>query len=309
MNKSKVLLALTASALLGATRGNSQIDPQYRQNITNALMLNPAQAGANQHNEINVVGSAAWIGFEGAPRTFALSGNINMDNAFGIGVTAHADQAGPVRNLNLGFNLAKHVRLSNRWNLSIGLNANISSLDVALNTLGTTVNNDPLMNHHLSSGLRFNLGWGALAYSDHFYIGISQPRVLDVQFSNVNMADYIQSNGIIGYIGHNHKLFTNQKIKSFIMYRYIPGSPMYLDAGTTVSLNNVLDLGLIYQFNSAAGIFAGINITDDFYFGYTYSIPTTEIRTVTIQSHEVLLRYKLKSKHSKKSGNSARFFN
>jgi type IX secretion system PorP/SprF family membrane protein len=289
----------------------AQADPLYRQNQTNILMLNPAQAGSNEYNEINVLGSNSWVGFEGAPRTFAFSGNFNLNNGLGLGVTAFSDETGPVRHNNLGFNLAKHIKLNNHWKLSLGLKASVSSLNIDLTSLNTTVADDPLMQRQLSSGIRFDVGWGALAYSENFFVGVAQPRVLDIQFFDVDMVDYIESKGIIAYAGHNHKIKNQYDIRSFIMYRYIPGNPLFLDAGSTISITKTIDLGAIYQLNSAVGAFFGLNVSENLYFGYTYSYPTSKINRISIQSHEVLLRFKFNNDVSKNNNRfvGPRFFN
>lgn len=289
----------------------AQADPLYRQNQTNIIMLNPAQAGANQQNEINVLGSNSWLGFEGAPRTFALSGNFNLNKGMGLGITAFSDETGPVRHNNLGFNLAKHIKLNMNWKLSLGLKASVSSLNIDLTSLNTTVSNDPSMQRQLSSGIRFDVGWGALAYSENFFIGLAQPRVLDVQFFDTDMVDYIESKGVIAYAGHNHKIKDRYDIRSFVMYRYIPGNPLFLDAGSTISLTKTFDLGAIYQLNSAVGAFLGLNVSESLYFGYTYSYPTSNINRISVQSHELLLRIKLSNDLSKNNSRfvGPRFFN
>lgn len=289
----------------------AQADPLYRQNQTNILMLNPAQSGANDYNEINVLGSTSWVGFEGAPRTFAMSANFNLKESIGLGVTAFSDETGPARHNNVGLNLAKHINLNKQWRLSLGLKASVSSLNIDLQSLNTTVANDPLMQKNLSSGLRFDVGWGGLAYSENFFIGVSQPRVLDIQFFDANMVDYIESKGLIAYAGHSHTIKDKHAIRSFLMYRYIPGNPMFLDLGTTVSLTKTIDFGGIYQLNSALGAFLGLNVSDNLYFGYTYSYPTTKLNRISIQSHEVLLRIKLNDNFSKDRNRfvGPRFFN
>lgn len=289
----------------------AQADPLYRQNQTNIIMLNPAQAGANEFNEINILGSNSWVGFEGAPRTFAFSANFNMNKGIGLGVTGFSDETGPVGHNNLALNLSKHINLNSNWKLSLGLKGSVSSLNIDLTSLNTTVDNDPLMQRHLSSGIRFDVGWGALAYSKNFFVGLSQPRVIDIQFFDVEMVDYIESKGVIAYAGHNHKIKNKYDIRSFLMYRYIPGNPLFLDFGSTVSITKNIDVGAIYQLNSAVGAFFGLNINENLYFGYTYSYPTSKINRISVQSHEVLLRFKFNNdlKMNRNKFVSPRFFN
>ena len=94
-------------------------DPNYRQNQFNALMLNPAQAGANSYNDISTLANAQWGGFKGAPKTMTLSGNFNILKNFGLGATLLQDELGPVKTTQFSINGAYHLKLSNTWRLSL----------------------------------------------------------------------------------------------------------------------------------------------------------------------------------------------
>lgn len=307
--KATILCSSFLGLLLFSTNAISQADPLYRQNHTNSLLFNAAQAGANQYHEVNVLASNSWVGFEGAPRTYALSANFALKDGIGFGLTAFTDETGPARHNNLGLNIAKHININRDWKLSLGLKGGLSSLNVNLPALSTTVANDPLMQKELSSGMRLDMGWGLLAYSDNFFIGISQPRLFDVQFFAVDMADYIQSKGVIAYAGHNHKLNDRYGLRSFLMYRYVPNNPLFIDAGTTLTINNKMEVGMIYQLQSALGAFLGFHVNEQFFVGYTFSYPTSRISKVSTQSHEIILRYKFKSGFDNSKFVGPRFFN
>lgn len=307
--KNFILFATCAMLLLINQVGYAQADPLYRQNQTNAIMLNPAQAGANQFNEVNLTGQSTWAGFEGAPKTFAASANFKLDKGLGIAATAFTDQTGPVNHTNLGFNIAKHLKINKDWKLAVGLKTSISSLNVDLISLNTTVANDPLMQRQLSSGIRFDVAMGLLAHSENFYFGISQPRLMNINYFDVDMTNYVEAKGFVSYFGHNHKINDSYSIRSFVMYRHIPGNRLFLDFASTITLRDKIDLGLIYQFKSTTGIFAGININDNLYFGYTYSLPTSRIILASVQSHEFVLRFRFNQKNNSRAYTGARFFN
>ena len=161
-------------------------DPNYRQNQFNALMLNPAQAGANSYNDISTLANAQWGGFKGAPKTMTLSGNFNLLKNFGLGGTLLQDELGPVRSTQFAVNGAYHLKLNTAWTLSIGLRAIAGNTSVNLTELDITQPFDPDMLTNLSTGLTFNAGWGVLLYHKNFYLGVSQPRVGQTIFKNRN---------------------------------------------------------------------------------------------------------------------------
>jgi type IX secretion system PorP/SprF family membrane protein len=307
--KATIFCSTLSALFLFSANGLSQADPLYRQNHTNALLFNPAQAGANQHHEINALASNSWVGFEGAPRTYAVSGNFSLQNGIGLGFTAFTDQTGPAKHNNFGVNLAKHINLNQSWKLALGLKGGVTSLSVNLPGLSTTVGNDPLMQKELASGFRLDMGWGLLAYSKNFFFGVAQPRLFDVKFFEVDMVDYIQSKGVIAYAGHNHEINETYGIRSFLMYRHVPRNPLFLDFGTTLTINKKMEVGMIYQLKSAVGAFLGAHVNPQLFIGYTYSYPTSRISNISVQSHEIVLRFKFKSGAENSNFVGPRFFN
>jgi type IX secretion system PorP/SprF family membrane protein len=307
--KTTIFCTTLSALLLFSLGGHSQADPLFRQNHTNSLLFNPAQAGVNNFHEVNILASNSWVGFEGAPRTYALSGNFSLKDGLGIGITAFTDETGPARHNNLGVNLAKHINISKSWKLALGLKGGVTSLNVNLPALSTTVANDPLMQKELISGMRLDMGWGLLAYNENYFVGVSQPRLFDVKFFAVDMADYIQTRGVVAYAGHFHKLNEKYDLRSFLMYRHIPNNPLFLDLGTTLSINKKIDVGAIYQWKSAVGAFLGANISQQLFVGYTYSYPTSRISQISMQSHEVILRFKFNGGANNTNFVGPRFFN
>ena len=285
-----------------------QSDPSYRSNQLNVLMLNPAQAGANNYNDVSILGSQSWLGFTGAPRTFTASLNMKITDQLGLGVTAFTDQLGPVKSNRGAVNLAYHLKLGSKWKLGLGLNGSISSVAIDLPSLNTTQQNDPNMSAVLNSGVSFNAGWGVLAYSEKLYFGISQPRVGKTRFLEANMTDYIETRGFVAYAGGNFEISKSFDINPNAVVRYVQGFPVYLDINTLFTYKKFLDFGLSYQLNSSVGLILGAEIDKKFYVAYSYGYPTTAINRVSKQSHEVLLRFKLKSKRDG-GFTGPRFFN
>jgi type IX secretion system PorP/SprF family membrane protein len=302
--KSTLGLILVTASL--NTRGQS--DPSYRSNQLNVLMLNPAQAGANNYNDVSVLGSQSWLGFTGAPRTFTASLNMKLADQLGLGITAFTDQLGPVKSNRGAVNLAYHLKLGQKWRLGLGINGSISSIAIDLPSLSTTQKNDPNMSTVLNSGVSVNAGWGVLAYSEKLYFGVSQPRVGKTRFLETNMTDYVETRGLIAYAGGNFKLNESFDINPNVVMRYVKSFPVYLDVNALFTYKKFLDFGLTYQLNSSVGIILGAEFLEKFYVAYSYALPTTAINRISRQSHEVILR--LKFNQANKGGfRGPRFFN
>jgi type IX secretion system PorP/SprF family membrane protein len=283
-------------------------DPNYRQNQFNALMLNPAQAGANSYSDISTLANSQWGGFKGAPKTMTVSGNFNILKNFGLGVTLLQDELGPVSNTQFAINGAYHLKLNEKWRLSMGIRGIAGNLNVNLTELQTTVPMDPDMANNLTTGLTFNAGWGVLLYHKNFYFGVAQPRVGKMDFLGRNMSLYVDNKGgYLGYMGGSFSLNPTILLRPNVVARYMQGLPWTVDINTIFTHKIGLDFGVSYQVKSAIGAIVGYDINNRFYLGYSYTFPTSRLNQVTVQSHEVALRYRFNNNTSRCQG--PRFFN
>ncbi|MEN9700278.1 MAG: hypothetical protein RLZZ301_1476 [Bacteroidota bacterium] len=283
-------------------------DPNYRQNQFNALMLNPAQAGANSYNDISTLANSQWTGLRGAPKTMTLSGNFNIMKNFGLGASLLQDELGPVKSTQFAVSGAYHLKLNKDWRFAIGLRGIASNTTVNLLDLNTAVPMDPDMLSNMTTGLRLNAGYGFLLYHKNFYLGFSQPRVGATIFKDRNMNMYVETRGgYVGYVGGAVKLGSTWTLRPNVVARYMQGLPWTVDMNAIMTQKTGFDFGLSYQLNSAIGAIVGYDFGNKFYLGYSYTYPMSRMNTVAIQSHEIALRYKFNNNASRCQG--PRFFN
>lgn len=307
MKRILVILAVSCTMIAQA-----QFNPNFRQNKFNALLLNPAQAGANEYNEVTLLGTQSWVGFEGAPRSLTASGNFNLNHNLGFGVTGHLDQLGPTRSSRLTGDLAYHLSLNSEWTASIGLRAMISSIYVDLPSLTTTVADDPYMSQALVSGTLFDVGFGGLVYSEKYYFGLSMPRVAQLQFMNVDMQQFVNRRSGIFYGGASFDIASAMEFRPSLIARYITSYPLLLDVNAMFTYDEKYDFGLNYQLLNSVGITLGYHLGEQFSVGYAYSLPTSSLNRISFQSHEIALKFKILNQgggSSSRNSQSPRFFN
>jgi type IX secretion system PorP/SprF family membrane protein len=286
-----------------------QSDPSYRQNQFNALQLNPAQTGAIERNEVTVLTQNSWAGIEGAPKTFTASGNFNATNQLGVGFVVLSDQIGPVKSVRVGVSSAYHLPLNKKWKMSVGLNGLVSNTNVDLNSLSTTVANDPHMAGILNSGMQLRAGWGVLIYHKKFFFGAAQPTIGKVLFMNTNMSQFVHSESFLTYAGATIPMNRDWSFRPNVVYRYISKMPTYLDMAAVFTYDKKLDLGLSYQLMGSIGATLGVEINKSLYMGYGFSYPTSQLSRVTSQSHELALRVRFGKTKSAFGFQNPRFFN
>lgn len=301
------ILSLFVVAIL--QQANAQSDPSFRQNQFNAIILNPAQTGAVERNQLTVHGINSWVGIQGAPKTLSATGNFNVSDQMGLGFVAVNDEIGPVKTSRIGVSGAYHLKLNRKWVASVGLSAMMSNVSVDLTSLNTTIVNDPHMQSVLNSGTQLRAGLGGLVYSKNFYFGISQPLIGKVSFTNVNMDQFVHSSSFVAYTGGVIDLKKDWQFRPNLVYRYVKSFPAYLDFTSVFTYDKRIDFGLTYQLNGGAGALFGVELDNGLYVGYAYTYPTTKLNRASAQSHELALRVNFGKSKKTFGFRNPRFFN
>jgi type IX secretion system PorP/SprF family membrane protein len=109
--------------------------------------------------------------------------------------------------------------------------------------------------------------------------------------------------------GYVFDMGDNLKFKPSFMFKYTKGAPISTDLTANFLFNEKFWLGGSYRFSGeqeAVGALVDFQVSDQFRIGYTYEIPTGEIRPYTNGSHEILLMYEFR--FLKKMQKSPRYF-
>jgi len=110
------------------------------------------------------------------------------------------------------------------------------------------------------------------------------------------------------YGGRIFDISNKLTFKPSILAKIVRGAPVEFDVNAVVSFYDVLGLGMNYRVGDGIGILAGVTVKGRIQFNYAYEIPMTSVRYVTIQTHEVGVRY-LFGQSSFEKIRSPRFFN
>ena len=172
----------------------------------------------------------------------------------------------------------------------------------------TEVGQDPYFNDKLDRW-NANLGTGVLFHSDKWYMGLSIPKLInhdrnnDTEYAALERVHYY---AIGGYV---FDLSDNVKFKPSFLFKYTKAAPISTDLTANFLFNEKFWLGGSYRFNGDQGAFGALvdfQVSDQFRVGYTYEIPTGEIRPYTNGTHEILLMYEFR--FMKRKQKSPRYF-
>lgn len=306
----KRIIIIIVMFILGLEYSNAQQLPQFTQYMYNTIAINPAYAGSRDALSIVGLNRNQWAGFDGGPQTQTLSIHSPLRNEkIGLGFSLINDKSG-YENFTYAFaDFSYTIKASEDVNVSFGLKAGMTYYKLAEELYNATeVNQDPYFNDKLNRW-NSNFGAGVLFHSDRWYAGLSMPKMINHDLNNDTEFAALERIHYYAIGGYVFDLSDNLKLKPSFMMKYTKGAAISTDLTANFLFNEKFWLGGSYRFNgeqNAIGALVDFQVTDQFRVGYTYEIPTGEIRPYTSGSHEILLMYEFR--FMKRKQKSPRYF-
>ena len=306
----KRLIIIIVMLILGFEYSNAQQLPQFTQYMYNTIAINPAYAGSRDALSIVALNRNQWAGFDGGPETQTLSIHTPLRNKkVGLGLSLINDKTGFENFTYVYGDFSYTIKASDEIDVSFGLKAGMTyyKLSDELYNL-TEVNQDPYFDERLNRW-NSNFGAGVLIHSDKWYVGLSIPKIINHDLNNKTDFAALETVHYYALGGYVFDLNKNLKLKPSFMVKYTKGAPISTDVTANFLFDEKFWLGGSYRINGeqrAVGAIVDFQVSKQFRVGYTYEIPTGEIRPYTSGSHEILLMYEFKFMKNKQK--SPRYF-
>lgn len=277
----------------------AQQKAMYTQYMFNTLAINPAYSALDESLTFTALSRHQWVGFKGAPNTQTISVHspIGESNTF-FGAILVNDQIGEVlRETGGDISLAQRVPIGIDSYISVGVNAGTSNVGANFSEnyrLSPASANDPTFQDQ--NGMRINFGWGAMLFSDKYYVGISAPYFFYRDLGSLAQTANKQTAYRPHYIlqaGYLIQLNDNLKFKPNFLVKYVNGSPIQFDINANFLLNETLWLGASYRSLDSFDALASIFITPDLQVGYSYDFTNTQLAKTQKGSHEIAIKFRL----------------
>ena len=306
----KRIIIILVMLILGFQNSNAQQMPQFTQYMYNTIAINPAYAGSREVLSIVALGRNQWTGFDGGPQTQTLSINSPLRNEkIGLGLSLINDKAGYENFTYVYADFSYTINLGDRTKLAFGVDAGATSYKLSDELYnGVEIGQDPYFDERLDRW-NPNFGAGILLHSDRWFAGFSIPRLINNDTNN--QTEYAALERVHYYVigGYVFDLGESVKFKPSILAKYTDNAPISTDFTANFLFNEKLWLGASYRANGQQGAFGALidfQVTQQFRIGYTYELPTGEIRPYTSGSQEILLMYEFR--FTKKNLKSPRYF-
>lgn len=278
---------------------HAQQEGLFTQYMFNPAIFNPAYVVTKESPSFYLQHRKQWGNLEGSPKTAFMSyQHPSLFQNLGFGLNVVSDNLGPVSNFNVSTDLATLVRVSEKWNTSLGIKLAYNSLNINFDLLNIYNPSDPFFTSNVENLSFFNVGFGIFVFSEKTYFGFSSPSILKQNHFNdeslVRKASAEQHYYFTA--GHVISVSEHLKIKPSAIVRYVKNLPMQMDVSVNSFFYDKFILGVSYRLKSAISATAGIYVTNSLLIGYSHDSETNRLRSFAGNSSEFFLRWEIQPK-------------
>ena len=289
----KILILVLASVV--TIPSMAQQLPQFTQYMYNTISVNPAYAGSRETLTIIGLHRNQWAGFPGGPTTQTLSVHTPLRNEkIGLGFSFINDELGFENFVYMYGDFSYTIKLNEISKLAFGLKGGFTGFSID-NELYTSNTNDQLIGNIENRWIP-NLGAGIMWLWERGYLGISTPRLINNDFSPDSPFEALERVSYFFTGGYVFDIGFKTKFKPTFMIKATNGATVSTDVSANFLFFEQLWVGAAYRFNNtegALGFMTDFQVLRDWRIGYTFELPTSEIRPYTNGTHEIILMYEI----------------
>lgn len=275
-------------------------------NFTQSL-LNPAALSIDAKYQVDMIFRDQWYKFDGAPRTFAFSGQYELAADMAVGLNFYNDQIGAYSSNGVSGQYAYRLLFDNSSAFIMGIGAGVEIKAADLAATVTTTPNDPAFAQGYSKTF-FNGSFGLYYYSPMFYVGASIPQFFQNNFSEDDglkprSFHYYFSTGWYLNAGENYTFNPNIQVK------LLRGAPVQAD----LLLRNTFygRWSLVAGYRSENSIIAGVDflVTPFLRVGYAFNHDVGPLARVKGMSNEFHLGLGFPYRNNRQDFGEPRYIN
>lgn len=309
-------ILLVAISLIATTDVVAQIDAQFTQYFEVPSYYNPAAIGRTDFINIRGGSRLQWVGIPKAPKTFLVTADMPLkllNKRFGVGLVMQQESMGLYKNMSLGAQLGYKLKLF-KGELTVGLqlgfiNEKFSGTEVILPDgddyhQGT---DDAIPTSDIA-GNAFDLGLGVFYTHRLFWAGISATHLtsptITMSTDGTEAKNYEFEAGRVLYFMAGSNIPIKNTLFEIQPSLMVKSDLTFTQAEITgrVRYNKFISFGLGYRLDDAVSAMVGVEYKN-FYFGYSYDYPISDISKASSGSHEIFAGYRLKLDLSEKNKN------
>jgi type IX secretion system PorP/SprF family membrane protein len=291
----KILISTALVIIVGLGNTMAQQIPLFNSYTLNQFLLNPSYAGANGKTNIYGINRIQYAGFAGAPVTYMMTADAGIkDKKMGVGGVLFSDRNTLLSQNGFQLSYAYTIKLSEKWNIGMGLNAGMLQWTLNFDQLKVDDPNEAFLSNYRSNATTFRSDVGLRLSSDKIDFGLSLPQVVS---SKVKYSDYLKNSegnytSIPHYIVNLSYLLTlnnDIKVKPMLVARGAKGLAPQIDVIGLLDYKNKAYATLGYRTGYAVTIGGGLKLAKGITIGYAYDKPVNNISQYSSGSHEFVV--------------------
>ena len=302
----------------------AQQRPQYTQYIFNNYILNPAISGIENYVDVKAGYRNQWQGLTDAPVTSYFSvhaplgkkftygtatsvsegaGSNPMNRSYvqnykasephhGIGFHVVSDKTGPISRTDVNATYAYHLGLTESLNLAVGISAGVSRLSLDFSKITLEDEFDPAIIAGANTKTQPDLGAGIWLYGPKYFAGVSAQQLFgqSLAFGNNVVSDQGKHVPHLFFTA-GYKFYLGDDIAAIpsTMVKYVSPTPLSIDLNMKVAFRDKFWIGGGYRKDDSFAALAGFNVGSFLNLSYSYDFTTSNLRTVSNGTHEIVL--------------------
>lgn len=249
--------------------------------------INPASF--TQDNDVNVfvLYNNQFSGFEHQPNTQIADVSLKL-NDYKMGISAINDVIGFDKSQNIKLRLARKFAISEKSFFSLGLSAGVLNHKLEATKMIFEYGDDPV-SYSDRGATRFDIDFGTEFQFDKLFLGLSVTHL----GKEIKNPDY--DSPVAHYYAYaQYAVKSNESFLFFpnLIMRYWKNT-IYGELGLLAFYKNKVWLGANYSNHSDLAASAGLKITKNIYFGYSYKTNMNPklLNPGITNTHEVFLNF------------------
>jgi type IX secretion system PorP/SprF family membrane protein len=259
----------------------------------NGLTLNPAYAGSHDVFSASFLSRHQWLGFEGAPKNYALNlHGPGKNTKTGWGANMMYETIGIRSTFSLYANYAYRLQLGT-GSLAMGLKAGFASGNQKIDDL---ISNDPVYNENALDYFLPNFGIGVYYMTQRVFAGISVPFMLGYESSNDGSVVAYHDFSMYTYYltaGIRLKPADNWQLTPSLLARYQSSTGIVVDGTVNVLYKELFGIGISYRTTGSLIMMVNYRIGYQTTVGLAYDLGFSGINQYNRNSFEIAIQFDL----------------
>ena len=259
--------------------------------MLNNFLLNPAIAGTENYIPIRLNVRLQYLGFDGAPRTYAISAHSPiMRDKMGVGGFIFRDQIGALSQTGIQLAYSYHMPINNDIKLSFGLGFRAFQLVLDEAQL-EYIDEDPYITGAIQSTFVPDADFGVYVYSNNWFGGISAAQLIQYKIKLADVDVSSESSTKRHYFitgGYTFDVNQDIQVEPSALIKATESTPINIDFNVKGIYQKNYWLGLSFRSDKSLITMLGVKY-QIYFFGLAYDYSFSDIKNYSSGSFEVVL--------------------